>query len=222
MIMDGNGRWAEAHGKRRVFGHQKGVATVRLIVEHVRRLGIPYLTLYAFSTENWKRKAYEVNTILRLLKMFTTSEVDQMIKNDIRVRFIGRRDRLPSPLLSVMEKMEKRTAGGASLLLTVAIDYGGRDELVRAFNTLRNKPGEVTEGDVSRALDTASIPDPDLVIRTGGKARTSNFLPWQTIYSEWVFTESMWPEFTPHELNTIIELYDGTGRTFGAVPAAAE
>lgn len=221
--MDGNGTWAERRRKPRVFGHREGAKILRPIIEFVLSQDIPYLTLYAFSTENWKRSGYEVAAIMRLFKRFTTREVDAFVEHEIRVRFIGRRDRIEPSLLRTMERMEEATAGGTAMLLQVAIDYGGRDELVRAFEKLRREQlTVVTEDDISGALDTANIPDPDLIIRTSGHSRTSNFMPWQAVYAEWNFTETLWPDMRPSEVATIIDMYHGIDRRFGGLPAAAE
>jgi undecaprenyl diphosphate synthase len=160
---------------------------------------------------------------MRLFKHFTTREVEMFVKHEVRVRFIGRRDRIDPSLLRTMERMEEATAGGTAMLLQVAIDYGGRDELVRAFEKMRQKQlAVVTEDDVAEALDTAGVPDPDLIIRTAGHSRTSNFLLWQQAYAEWYFTDTLWPDMTPEEIATIIDLYHGIDRRFGGMPAAAE
>ncbi len=222
IIMDGNGRWAEAQGQPRVFGHKNGAQNVRTIVEYVRRQNIPYLTLYAFSTENWRRSGYEVSVIMRLLKLFTKKEIVSMKQNDIRVRFIGRRDGLTKPLLSAMEAMENETAGGGSMLLQVAIDYGGRNEIVRAAEALAESGEVFTESAFASYLDTKDAPDVDLVVRTGGNERLSNFMLWQNAYAELRFTDTMWPAFSPDELDLIIKLFCGTERRFGGLPEAAE
>jgi undecaprenyl diphosphate synthase len=223
FIMDGNGTWAEHRRKPRVFGHKAGAKNLRRIIEYVLSQGIPFLTLYAFSTENWKRSGYEVTALMRLFKHFTNREVDALVKLEVRVRFIGRRDRLDPVLVHAMERMEAATAGGAAMLLQVAIDYGGRDELRRAFEKIRQKHVPVvTEEDITEALDTAGVPDPDLIIRTGGHSRTSNFMLWQQAYAEWYFTETLWPDMAPPEIATIIDLYRGINRSFGGMPSAAE
>ncbi len=222
IIMDGNGRWAEMRGEQRIFGHKKGAKNVRTIVEHARRQNIPYLTLYAFSTENWKRNGYEIGVIMRLLKIFSQKEMASMQKHDIRVRFIGRRDRLNQSLLAAMEAMERATAGGVKMLLQVAIDYGGRNEIVRAAEALARSGDAFTEKSFALHLDTFDVPDVDLVIRTGGNERLSNFLLWQSAYAEIRCTDTMWPAFTTDELDITIDLFHGVERRFGGVPAAAE
>lgn len=176
--------------------------------------------MYAFSTENWKRKRYEITVIMSLLRTFAQSEVEAMVEHEIRVRFIGRRDRVPLPLLHAMKEMELKTAECTGMVLQVAIDYGGRDELVRAFNVLRLKNEDVTEEDISLALDTSLVPDPELVIRTGGNKRLSNFLLWQTAYSEIHFTETLFPDFGDSEFACILGKYldEKVERRFGGMP----
>ena len=220
VIMDGNGRWGQNKKGSRPFGHRKGASAVRTLVHLACNIGIPYLTLYAFSTENWKRKKYEITIIMALLRTFAQDEVDAMVANEIRVRFIGRRDRIPQQLLFAMEEMEQKTSECTGMVLQVAIDYGGRDEIVRACNQLRLKNDDVTEEDISLVLDTSLVPDPDLVIRTGGNKRLSNFLLWQTAYSEIHFTETLFPDFGEVEFTSILQKYldEENERRFGDVP----
>lgn len=222
IIMDGNGRWAVEQGQPRVFGHKQGAQNVRAIVKYVRQQNIPYLTLYAFSTENWKRSGYEIAVIMGLLKNFTKREIANMQENDIRVRFIGRRDRLTPRLRSAMEVMEVETAGGVSMLLQVAIDYGGRDEIIRAAAALAESGEAFTERAFASYLDTKNAPDVDLIVRTGGNERLSNFLPWQSAYAEIRCTDTMWPAYTTDELARTIDLFAGVERRFGGVVEAAE
>ncbi len=217
IIMDGNGRWGQDKEGSRTEGHRKGASTVRMIVRHACQIGLQYLTLYAFSTENWKRPWYEIFAIMALLETFATQEIDAMVENNIRVQFIGRRDKIPRALVEAMILMEHRTSECTGMLLQVAIDYGGRDELVRAFNQLRKLERDVTEADVEVALDTYPIPDPDLVIRTGGDKRMSNLLLWQAAYSEIHFTDTLWPDFSTKEFDTILLAFKGIERRFGGI-----
>lgn len=219
VIMDGNGRWGQEKKGSRPQGHKKGAIAVRNIVRHSSKVKISYLTLYAFSTENWKRKHYEISVIMTLLKKFAEEEIEEMVSNDICVRFIGRRDRVPFSLLRAMVEMEKRTTYCLGMVLQVAIDYGGRDELVRAFNVLRHRNKDITEEDITKVLDTALVPDPDLVIRTGGNMRLSNFLPWQTVYSQLHFTETLFPNFDVAEYGQILYEYheEKKSRRFGGI-----
>ncbi len=225
IIMDGNGRWGEEFSRGRLAGHRKGAANVRTIVEHARQVGIPYLTLYAFSTENWSRPHYEVNALIRLMQHFTEREADALREADVRVRFIGDHAPLPPTLLDAMATMEEKTKECLGMMLTIAINYGGRDEIVRAIRGMldeRIAPENLTEASVAQYLDTWPIPDVDLLIRTGGNQRLSNFMPWQTVYAELHFTETYWPAFTPAEMDLIISLYATAERRFGGINTAAE
>lgn len=218
IIMDGNGRWAEAKGKPRAFGHQQGAINMRTMVEHLNQRGLRYLTLFAFSTENWKRPAEEVEAIMQLLTDFARDEVERLRASNIKVKFIGDRARLSSALQAALTTLEVETKSNTALYLQVAINYGGRDELVRAFNRLKQREGGITEPDISAALDTCGVPDPDLIIRTGGNQRTSNFLTWQSVYSEWYFTETWWPDLSSAEVDIAIKRFQSTERRFGGVP----
>lgn len=222
IIMDGNGRWGTNKKGSRPQGHRHGAKAVKKAVKFASTIGIAYLTLYAFSTENWKRKQYEITVIMTLLRTFAQNEIEAMVKNEICVRFIGRRDRIPRQLLDAMEEMERRTLECTGMVLQVSIDYGGRDELVRAFNQLRLRNVDVTEEDITNALDTKLVPDPDLVIRTGGNKRLSNFLPWQTAYSEIHFTDTLFPDFDETEFSRVLQNYldEKVERRFGGMPTA--
>ncbi len=222
IIMDGNGRWAERRSKPRTLGHKKGAENIRAIIEHARKRGITFLTLYAFSTENWKRKDNEVNAIMKLLRYFAKREIESMVSAGISVRFIGRRDRLPQALVNAMCSMERATEACTDMTLAVAVNYGGRDEIVRAAEAVALSGEPFTEMTLAEHLDTKHMPDVDLVIRTGGNQRVSNFLLWQIAYAEIHFTETLWPDFTPEEFDLCINLFLGTERRFGGVPAAAE
>ncbi len=226
IIMDGNGRWAVNRGWPRLVGHRKGAERVKEIVRCAPDLGIEWLTLYAFSTENWKRSTEEVLGLMSIFARYIQREADGMAKEGVRMRFIGDRSRLDPKLQRLMAGIEAKTAHLRRLNLTVAINYGGRDEILRAARTLaveaaegRLDPGDVTEAALSSRLDTHGLPDPDLVIRTSGETRTSNFLPWQAAYAEYEFTETLWPDFSPAELGAILTRFSNRERRFGGVKA---
>jgi undecaprenyl diphosphate synthase len=222
IIMDGNGRWATNRGWPRLVGHRKGAERVREIVAASHDLGIRYLTLYAFSTENWKRSTEEVLGLMAIFARYIQREADRLAAEGVRMRFIGERTRLDPKLQRLMAGIEARTAGLNRLHLTVAINYGGRDEIMRAIRAVttevaegRFDPAVLTEAALADRLDTAHLPDPDLVIRTSGETRTSNFLPWQAAYAEYEFTETLWPDFTPAELQAILTRFGNRDRRFG-------
>ena len=221
IIMDGNGRWATNRGWARLVGHRKGAERVKEIVRAAPDLGLRWLTVYAFSTENWKRSTEEVLGLMAIFARYIEREADRLAAESVRMRFIGDRSRLDPKLQALMAGIEARTAGNTRLNLTVAINYGGRDELTRAAGRLaqriaRGEVAEPTEADLAACLDTAGIPDPDLVIRTSGETRTSNFLPFQAAYSEYEFTPVLWPDFTPAHLAGILNRTSLRQRRFGA------
>ena len=227
IIMDGNGRWATNRGWPRLVGHRKGAERVKEIVRCAPDLGITWLTIYAFSTENWKRSTEEVLGLMSIFARYIQREADRLAAEGVRMRFIGDRARLDPKLQRLMAGIEARTAPGSRLNLTVAINYGGRDELVRAAAQIardvaegRLAPGEINEAAITARLDTAGLPDPDLVIRTSGETRTSNFLPWQSAYAEYEFTPTLWPDFTPEELARIVGRFGQRQRLFGGVRSA--
>ena len=222
IIMDGNGRWAKNRGWPRLVGHRRGAERVKQIVRACPDLGVNWLTVYAFSTENWKRSTEEVLGLMGIFARYIEREADGLSAEGVRMRFIGGRERLEPKLQRLMAGIEARTAGNTRLNLTVAINYGGRDELARAANRLaariaRGDIAEPTEADLADCLDTAGHPDPDLVIRTSGETRTSNFLPFQAAYSEYEFTQTLWPDFTPGHLAEILDRYGLRERRFGSV-----
>jgi undecaprenyl diphosphate synthase len=224
IIMDGNGRWATNRGWARLVGHRKGAERVREIVRASPDLGIKWLTLYAFSTENWKRSTEEVLGLMAIFARYIEREADRLAQNGVRMRFIGDRTRLDPKLQRLMAGIEARTAGLDRLNLTVAVNYGGRDEIVRAARKVAEAaasgvldPRHVTEAAFADRLDTGGLPDPDLVIRTSGETRTSNFLPWQAAYAEYEFTETLWPDFGPEELAAIVQRFSNRERRFGGV-----
>ena len=227
IIMDGNGRWATQKGWPRLAGHRKGAERVKEIVRCAPDLGIRWLTIYAFSTENWKRSTEEVLGLMSIFARYIEREADRLAAESVRMRFIGDRTRLDPKLQKLMSGIEARTAGFSRLNLTIAINYGGRDEIIRAARKLaedvaagRLSPQDVTDAAITERLDTADLPDPDLVIRTSGEVRTSNFLPWQAAYSEYEFTDILWPDFTPDVLASIVARFGNRERRFGGVISA--
>ena len=222
IIMDGNGRWATNRGWPRLAGHRRGAERIKEIVRVAPEFGIRYLTVYAFSTENWKRSTEEVLGLMGLFARYIEREADALSAQGVRLRFIGHRGRLDAKLKRLMAGIEERTAGNSRLVLTIAINYGGRDEIARAAAQLARDyaaglvPEEaLDELSFAARLDTAGLPDPDLVIRTSGETRTSNFLPWQAAYSEYEFTPTLWPDFSPGELVEILRRFGGRERRFG-------
>ena len=225
IIMDGNGRWAQQRGRPRLFGHQAGARRIREIVNACPDLGVKYLTIFAFSTENWKRTQTEVSGLMSLFRRYIQKEAQDLHDEGVRVRFIGDRVRLEPKLVKLMDELEELTEGNDLVHLTIALNYGGRDEVARATKRLaqevaagRLDPETVDTETLARFLDTFVLPDPDLVIRTSGEARISNFLLWQSAYAEYEFTETLWPDFTKDIFGEIIHRYGGRERRFGAVP----
>ncbi|TCD13253.1 isoprenyl transferase [Oricola cellulosilytica] len=229
IIMDGNGRWAAARGMPRSFGHKAGVEAVRRAVRAAGELGIEYLTLYAFSSENWSRPAEEVHDLLGLMKFFITRDLAELCANGVRVRVLGRRDGLAPDILGLIETAEGRSRDNTALNLNIAFNYGARDEIVRAFQRLAARQaetggnvGDIDEAAIAACLDTAGLPDPELVIRTSGEMRLSNFMLWQAAYSEFVFLTCMWPDFDKAWLEKALEEFASRARRFGGVSAAKE
>ncbi len=226
IIMDGNGRWATMRGRPRLFGHHAGARRVREIVEACPDLGVKYVTIFAFSTENWKRTQIEVSGLMMLFRRYITKEAKALLARGVRVRFIGDRVRLDDKLVALMDELELLTAGNDRVHLTIALNYGGRDEVARATKRLaedvaagRLDPASVDEETLPKYLDTYVLPDPDLVIRTSGEARISNFLLWQSAYAEYEFIDTLWPDFSAEIFAGLIENYGARDRRFGAVKA---
>jgi undecaprenyl diphosphate synthase len=224
VIMDGNGRWATQRGLPRVAGHREGVKAARAIVRAADTAGLRFLTLYAFSTENWNRPEDEVSMLMRLLEESIYDELPQLMDNNVRLRVIGRTTGVPAPVRRGLDHVERETRDNTGLTLLVAFNYGGRDELLDAFRGLarRVQAGELTpetlsEADVSRALYTDGVPDPDLLIRTSGEMRISNFLLWQIAYTELWVTPTLWPDFGAADLYRAIADYQRRDRRFGGV-----
>ena len=226
IIMDGNGRWATARGLPRVAGHRAGADAVRRTVEAARSLGIRTLTLYAFSSDNWRRPQHEVKTLMRLLAAYLRSEADRCAANDVRIEVIGRRDRFRPSLITAIQHAEAQTAALSGLRLRLAVDYSSRDAMLRAIGTVSNRAATVTRDDFSVAISealnsTGPAPDIDLLIRTGGEQRLSDFLLWESAYAEFVFTKRMWPDFGAPDLEAAVTEFYSRQRRFGAVPEAA-
>lgn len=224
IIMDGNGRWATQRGRPRLFGHHSGAKRVREVVEACPDVGVEYLTIFAFSTENWKRTQVEVAGLMSLFRRYITKETRALKDRGVRVRFIGDRVRLDHKLIKLMNELEETTAENSIVHLTIAINYGGRDEVARATKRLaqdvaegRLEPDAIDEETLPKYLDTYVLPDPDLVIRTSGEARISNFLLWQSAYAEYEFIDTLWPDFTREEFAALCCAYRGRDRRFGAV-----
>ena len=221
IIMDGNGRWAASRGRPRAFGHRKGVEAVREAVRNAGKLGVRYLTLFSFSTENWNRPAAEVEALFELLRRFVAADLDRLHAEGVRVRILGRREGLSEELLDLIGSVETRTAGNDASFLNIAFNYGGRDEILRAAR----RAAQAHDGDLStlsedgfaRFLDTADLPDPDLVIRTSGERRISNFLLWQAAYAEFVFMDVLWPDFDRAAFEEALAEYASRDRRYGGV-----
>jgi undecaprenyl diphosphate synthase len=229
IIMDGNGRWARRRSLPRVAGHKAGIDPVRSTVECCARLGINALTLYAFSVENWKRPRHEVETLWRLLRIYIRLELPKLLENDIRLQAIGRLDQLPFNVRRDLDDAIRRTSSNRGLVVNLAINYGGRAELVDAFNRILDKNRasgttdilRIDESDIARELYTADLPDPDLLIRTSGEMRISNFLLWQIAYAELYVTDTLWPDFRDSDLLRAVVEYQKRDRRFGGLTGAA-
>ena len=224
IIMDGNGRWAKKRLMPRNMGHVQGARTVEQIIEDAYNLGIKYLTVYAFSTENWKRPQDEVNALMKLLKDYLKNCIKRANKNNMRVRVIGDKTGLEQSIQDKIQELEEVSAKNTGINFTIAINYGSRDEMVRAMRRMMEDckngdllPSEVSEEVFQSYLDTNDLPDPDLLIRTSGELRLSNYLLWQLAYTEFYFTDVLWPDFNKAELKKAIEYYNGRDRRFGAV-----
>lgn len=220
--MDGNGRWATQRGLSRVQGHRRGKDSVKEIVETAREIGVEFLTLYAFSTENWERPEREVEVLMRLLRHYLRSEVDKMMRHGIRLRAIGNLRRLPRDVLAELRAVEQRTRGNDGMTVQLAVSYGSREEIVAAVRRLARKvrdgslaPEHIDEAAISDSLMTAGIPDPDLLIRTSGEMRLSNFLLWQVAYTELYVTEVLWPDFRRPQFLEALADYKRRERRFG-------
>ncbi|WP_425039080.1 isoprenyl transferase [Primorskyibacter sp. S187A] len=226
IIMDGNGRWAQMRKRPRLFGHQAGARRVREVVEACPELGVEYVTIFAFSTENWKRTQTEVAGLMSLFRRYIRREMEAFRAENVQVRFIGDRPRLDKKLRDLMDEAEAFTADCTGTNLTIALNYGGRDEVARATKRLARDvadgkldPDSVDEETLPKYLDTHVLPDPDLVIRTSGEARVSNFLLWQSAYAEYEFIDTLWPDFTRDVFAELVKNYGARDRRFGGVKA---
>ena len=224
IILDGNGRWAKSKGMPRNYGHAQGSKNVERICEEAWRVGIKYLTVYAFSTENWNRPQDEVDALMNLLRRYMKTCLTTAAKNDMKVRVIGDITRLDEDIRSRILELEEATKNNGGLNFQIAINYGSRDELVRSIRRLaqdcvdnKQDPAEITEAVIERYLDTHGIPDPDLLIRTSGELRLSNYLLWQLAYTEFYFTDVPWPDFSKEELEKAIEQYNSRDRRYGGI-----
>ena len=226
IIMDGNGRWAKERGLPRLAGHNAGMKAMKKIVDHSDKLGIKYLTVYAFSTENWKRSIAEVSGIFKLLVTYVNSDLKELVENNVRVRVLGDYSALPKDAVKSLERTLRDTHDNTGLQFNIALNYGGRDEIRRAVVAIGERiaegtlsPEEITDEVIARELYTGSlhadVPDPELIIRTSGELRLSNFLLWQSAYSELVFPDVLWPDFTPEEYEKAIADYQSRDRRFG-------
>lgn len=222
--MDGNGRWAKKRGLPRTAGHAQGARVVEQILEDADHMGIRYLTVYAFSTENWSRPDSEVKALMNLLRTYMKTSLAKCARNNVRIRVIGDKSRLDSDLQASIANLEKETASNTGIGFQIAINYGSRDEIVRALRKAVQRvkdselnPEDITEDMISDGLDTAGIPDPDLLIRTGGEERISNFLLWQTAYSELYFCDAAWPDFNKAELEKAVDAFNNRERRYGGL-----
>jgi undecaprenyl diphosphate synthase len=229
VIMDGNGRWAQRRGLTRLHGHRVGKQSVRAIVETSRRLGIPYLTLYAFSTENWGRPPREVDGLMSLLRQYLASELDKMMKNEIRLLAIGNLRRLPPAVRDALRATVEATRHNTKMTVVLAVSYSGREEIAHAMRRIARRvrrgdlsPNAITPDTVTEHLATAGIPDPDLLIRTSGEMRVSNFYLWQIAYSELYVTDALWPDFREREYLEALDYYQRRQRRFGRTASQVE
>ncbi len=228
VTMDGNGRWAQARGKPRTEGHREGIKALRKLVEYAIQFDVSYLTVFSFSSENWRRPKNEVEFIFKLLRRFVESDLQKLHTNNVRIRILGDREKLEAGLQKIIAQVESKTASNTGLNLNVAFNYGGRAEITLA---VRKIAGSVKNGDISlddinenlvaETLFTSQIPDPDLLIRTGGEQRTSNFLVWQSAYAELVFLEVLWPDFGESNFVHALEIYSSRQRRFGGIEAVS-
>lgn len=224
IIMDGNGRWAKKRGMPRNVGHSQGSKTVRKICEEAWKFGVKYLTVYAFSTENWSRPQEEIDALMKILRNYLKDAIKQCADNNMRVRIIGDISVLPEDMITSIRHLEEVSSVNTGLQFQIALNYGGRDEVVRAVKKVAKRFAEagksmeeLTMEDIGGALDTADIPDPDLIVRTSGEQRLSNFLMWQSAYSEFYFTDTLWPDFDKKELEKAILYYGSRNRRFGGL-----
>ncbi len=216
FIMDGNGRWAKKRGMPREFGHKEGAKAFQRVVEYCGQIGVEYVTVYAFSTENWKRPANEVNAIMQLFTEYMSQAFRVFAEKGLRIRFIGNREPFSPELIAEMEKLEQDSMGNPKVL-NVAFNYGGREEIVQAARRVQSEGRELTEESLGGALYTDGCPDPDLIVRTGGEMRISNFLLWQAAYAELYFTDTLWPDMREKDVDAAVEAFRNRNRRYGGV-----
>ena len=223
IIMDGNGRWAQARGLPRIAGHRHGAEAARRAVTAAAELGVPYLTLFGFSSENWRRPSGEIHDLMGLLRHYLRGEIAELHRNGVRLRVIGELGRLDPDIIEMIERAEAMTRDNARITVTIALSYGGRAEIVAAVRAIAQRvqsgslaAAAIDEDCFTRYLFTAGLPDPDLLIRTSGEQRISNFMLWQSAYSEFVFTKTLWPDFSKHDLEEAIDEFCGRDRRYGA------
>lgn len=217
IIMDGNGRWAKERGLKRTAGHEEGAKVVRTITTHCNDIGVKYLTLYAFSTENWTRPKLEVEFLMKLLEKYLKNELKVYVENNVRFKAIGDISRFSKALQRTIQMTESKTEHCTGLTQVLALNYGSRDEITRAVKKLTAKKLDITEENISSCLDTANIPDVDMLVRTSGEVRLSNYLLWQNAYAEMFFTQTYWPEFSLNELDDLISDFNSRERRFGGI-----
>ena len=217
IIMDGNGRWGITHKGSRNLGHREGLNTIEVVIEECIKEKIKYLTLYAFSTENWKRPKKEINYLFNLLENFLLKKIDELIKKNIKLRFIGELNKLPSALKNLIKLSEKKTSQNTAIQVNVALNYGSKNELINALKIINKKNISINEKNINKNLFTNDIPNPDLMIRTGNTQRLSNFLLWQLAYTEIFFEKKLWPDFKKKDFIVILKKYKKIKRNFGSI-----
>ena len=217
IIMDGNGRWGLKKKRSRNYGHKKGIETVEKIIDEALNLNIKYLTLFVFSTENWKRPKDEIKYLFKLLNYYIKSEIKNLLKKKVKINIIGNLKTFPKTLRSNIKKVEKLTSKNKNIQINMALNYGARQEIINSFKILKKKSMKINENNIDKNLYTAGIPDPEILIRTGNTNRISNFLLWQCIYSEIFFVKKMWPDFTKNDFKKIITKYAKIQRNFGGL-----
>ena len=217
IIMDGNGRWGKKRGRSRNFGHISGIRVIEKIVKHSIKIKVPILTFYTFSTENWKRPKKEISFLFRLIEHYFVKEINNLIKNNIKINIIGNFKNLPKRVKTRLIESMKKTKQSKKILVNLAINYGSKDEIIKAINKIKKKKGSLSTKDIEKNLYTKGIPNPDILIRTGGKKRLSNFLLWQLAYSELYFINKLWPDFKVSDYNKIINHYKKVKRNFGKI-----
>ena len=217
FIMDGNGRWGIKKNKSRNFGHLAGVKTVQKIVESSLKLKIPIITFYVFSTENWKRPKSEIKFLFKLISSYFNKEIKNVIKNKIKINILGNKKSLPANVKKILKNTIQKTKNNKKLVINLALNYGSKNEIIQSFKNIKNYKKKITEKEITDNLFTKNMPDPDILIRTGGQKRLSNFMLWQLAYAELYFIDKLWPDFNEKDLNKIIKHYNNIKRNFGSI-----